>query len=157
VFVLEKVSGFSVVDGSARVCVNPKLHNLDVVYSAAYTFLDKAYILLDGDPDNEIIVTIRPKDGYNAEKLGFEFSNELLNYSHYKSKVKELGVVRQVILQRALLVYDTKNANYEDGNSEEVDSLIDEDLDFEDVEDIATPWEEKYGDKEDSSKIKKEE
>jgi His-Xaa-Ser system protein HxsD len=131
-----------IIDGSAKVSVNPKIHNLDVVYSAAYVFLDKAYILLDGDPEKEIIVTLKPKEGNDAEKLGLEFSNELLNYSHYKSKTKDLGAIRQAILQRALLIYETPK----EIKPEETDKDLDGDF-LDDPEGIAVPWEEKYGNK----------
>jgi His-Xaa-Ser system protein HxsD len=131
---------------SAIISVKPKIHNLDVVYSAAYTFLDRAYILLDGDPDKEIIVTMKPKGKEDPEKLGLEFNNELLNYSHYKSKVKDLGEIRQAILQRSLLIFEKKDEE----KKEEIDDfeLDEKDMDFlDDPEGIAIPWEEKYGKK----------
>jgi len=40
-------SDIKVEKDSVIVSINPKLYDLETVYSAAYVFLDKAYILLD--------------------------------------------------------------------------------------------------------------
>ena len=48
--------------------INPKLYSLETVYSAAYVFLDRAYILLDGDPKEKIVVKLKPKKEENLEK-----------------------------------------------------------------------------------------
>lgn len=122
-------------DGNCtRVVVNPGLYPLDVIYSASYVFIDKAYIMLDGDPKKEIVVELRPKSkGADLEKLGRDFLNELLNYCMYKSQVEKNSELRKLILQRALLTNDILE---EEGESE---SYID------DPDGIAIPWEEKYG------------
>ena len=49
-------------EGYALISINPKIYPLDVVYSAVYILLDKAYIVIDGDPEEEIIVEIRSKE-----------------------------------------------------------------------------------------------
>ena len=43
------------------VSVNPKLYPLDTIYSASYMISEKAYVVLNGDPDSEVMVTIRKK------------------------------------------------------------------------------------------------
>lgn len=83
--------------------VNSKIYPLEIIESAAYVFTDRAYIILDGDPENEVIVMIKPKQGYDKRILESEFHNELLNYKTYarfSDKNKEL---RLAILQRALV------------------------------------------------------
>ena len=52
-------TNLKVKKGFVILTVNPKIYPLETVYSAAYTFLDKAYILLDGDPKKEIIVKLK--------------------------------------------------------------------------------------------------
>lgn len=145
------------------IYVNPKIYPLDVIYSAAYVFLDRAYILLDGDPKKEIIVELRFKEktegkskGKKLEKLGREFGNELLNYADYKQRAEKTKEIKQLLLQRALLTNDAslkeseENAGF-DNSSEE----LEEDKSYlEDPEGIAIPWEEKYGSKEVKSKKK---
>jgi His-Xaa-Ser system protein HxsD len=149
---------------SFLIYVNPKTVPLEVVYSAAYVFLDKAYIVIDGNPDKEIIVKIRPKKEADGEKLPLEFNNELVKYCEYKANCENNKELRQIILQRALLSNDPasfedingqegageKNedgaAADEDGLPQDISDLEDDDEDFlDDPEGIAIPWEEKYG------------
>jgi hypothetical protein len=46
---------------SVVVSVNPKIFPLEVIYSAAYVFLDRAYIMIDGDPQEDILVQLKTK------------------------------------------------------------------------------------------------
>lgn len=135
------------------VSINPKIYPLDVIYSAAYVFLDKAYVLLDGNPKEKVTVELKPKEKHDLEKLGREFNNELLNYAQYKKQAKLNAPIRQILLQRALITNDPSLVEKEDDL--DLDDL-DDDLDYlEDPEGIAIPWEEKYGKKAKKSKPKK--
>jgi len=118
---------------SCIISVNPKMYSLDVIYSAAYVFLDKAYVLVDGDPNEEVIVELKPKEEYDLEKLGREFNNELINYANYKDFSIKNKNIREIIIQRALLTNDS--------------SLVEESKRIEDPLGIAIPWQEKYGKK----------
>jgi His-Xaa-Ser system protein HxsD len=60
-----------------EISLNPKIYPLEALYSAAYVFLDRAYIRFEGDPDKEIKVLIKPKG--DEEKIADEFMNELIN------------------------------------------------------------------------------
>ena len=128
------------------VSVNPKIFPLEVIYSAAYAFLDKAYIIIDGDPEEEITIELKPKEkGSDPGILGREFNNELLNYSAYSVQAEKNAAIRQMMIQRALFTNDnelekmfgaeSKDASYED-----------------DPEGIAVPWEEKFGEKNEKPK-----
>jgi len=110
------------------VSINPKIYFLDVIYSAAYILLDKAHIVLDGDPEEEIIAEIRPKGKQDLRALAMAFNDELLNYSVYKTQSEKNKGIRQAIIQRALL---TSGFN-------------DKDTEIEDPDGIAVPWEDKY-------------
>ncbi len=112
------------------VSVNPKIYSLDVVYSAAYVLLDKAYVVIDGDPGEEIFVEVRAKDGDSVE-VARELNNQLINYAVFKTKSTENRAITDSIVQRAL-------ATNEDSMDE---SYLDDPLG------IAVPWEEKYGDR----------
>ncbi len=84
--------------------VNPKIYPLEVIYSAAYIFLDRAYLLIDGNPEEEIFVQMKPKNkNENLEKLGNEFNNELLNYAVYVVQAVRNQPLRKAIIERALL------------------------------------------------------
>lgn len=90
--------------GIVSISVNPKLYSLDVVYSAAYIFTEKCYVLLDGDPLQEIIVELKPKfPNVNLEELGREFNNELINYANYDLQFKKNIRLREILLQKILL------------------------------------------------------
>ena len=125
-------------EGCVLVSINPKIYSLDVIYSAAYILLDKAHIVLDGDPEEEIIAEIRPKGKQDLKGLGMGFNDELLNYSVYKTQSEKNKDIRQVIIQRALLT----------------NGFDDEASEIEDPEGIAIPWEDKYG-KDNKNKQKK--
>jgi len=124
------------------VKVNPKVYPLEAVYSAAYVFMDRAYIVLDGDPEKEILVNIKLKSGGCLEKIGNEFNNELLNYADYLARAKETKKLREMFLQRAIITNDPAMAEPEEDI--DFDDLEDDDA-LEDPEGIAVPWEEKYG------------
>ncbi len=95
---------FEVIDGAVGLTLSPKIYPIDVVYAAAYVFLDRCYIVLDGDPEREILVEVRPKKAdQDLERLGFEFYNELLNYATFKSRSAKSKNIRETIVQRALL------------------------------------------------------
>lgn len=88
----------------ASIRINPKIYPLEIVCSAAYSFVDRAYILLDGDPEKEITANLEFKDGTREpEKLVQEFLEELLNYLVYYSHRRENQEIRKILLERALL------------------------------------------------------
>lgn len=91
-------------EGFVFVSINPKIYPVDVVLSAAYVFTDKCYVLLDGDPKDEIIVELRPKSqNEDLEKVGREFNNELIHYANYAVQAIKNSKIREAILQRVLL------------------------------------------------------
>ena len=131
--------------------LNPKIYNLDSIYSASYVFLDRAYFLLDGDPEKEVYVKIKPKlNDTNAEKLALEFANELVNYEDYRQRAEMTKTIRETLLQRALITNDPGSLPVEDDKIDEeiqkiLEEIDDDDDVFDDPEGIAVPWEEKYG------------
>ena len=134
--------------------LNPLFYPLEVVYSASYALIDKAYFSFDGDPDKEIIVNVVPKENVESEQLRKDFNNELLNYLEYKMNYERNKDIRHVILQKALELGSSTIQNFS-GNSEQFSSeniededLFDDDDDLDFIDDdpleIALPWEEKY-------------
>jgi His-Xaa-Ser system protein HxsD len=119
--------------GGITFKLNPKVYPIETVYSAAYVFLDKAYVFLDGDPEKEILVTLKHKEGGDLENLRGEFMNELINYADYRQRAKETLRLRELLMQRAML---TNLA--ETGESEGVESYLG------DLEDVAIPWEDAF-------------
>ena len=83
--------------------INPKIHPLPVIQSAAYVMTDSTYVILDGDPEKEIMVQLRPKDAdSNLEELGRKFSEELLNYDVYMVMSEKTRDLRNMIFHKAL-------------------------------------------------------
>ena len=141
-------------DKSIRIAVDSNIYPLDVVTSASYVFLDKAYVFIEGDPAKELIVNMVPKKGHDPEKLGMEFNNELLNYALYKKQSEKNAPVKEAIIQRALMTAEFAP----DPPPAEVPEFDESDADFlDDPEGIAIPWEEKFGDSKKKSGGKKDE
>ena len=133
-------------ENNCIVYINPEIYPLDIIYSAAYVFIDKAYIVLDGDPKKEIKVILKPKTEYDLNKLGMEFNNELLNYVVYKEQSRKNKGIREAIMQRALVTNDLSIVGEDDLFNDKFDEKEIDDY-LEDPEGIAIPWEEKYGKK----------
>ena len=129
----EKISNMEIhkEQNYVLVNINPKFFPLEVIYSALYIFLDKAYAVVDGDPAIQVIVELKPKKESNLEELGREFNNELLSYANYSEMSKKNQKIREILLSRALLPAAKPEIKPEE--------------EFEDPEGIAIPWEEKYG------------
>lgn len=94
-------------EGYVWVSINPKIYSLDLVCSTAYLFTDDCYVLIEGDPDEEIIVELRPKKEKDLKALGGEFNNELLKYAAYAANSTRNAKIRELILKRALLLNNT--------------------------------------------------
>ncbi|MBI4450899.1 hypothetical protein HY642_02910 [Candidatus Woesearchaeota archaeon] len=108
-------------DGRCIVKVQTRLFPMDVIYTAAYSLLDKAYVVLDGDPSDFVLVEIRSKAGTDHERLANLFNDQLLNYAVYKTQSERNAALRQIILQRALLSngFDASSqATLEDKNAQ---------------------------------------
>jgi His-Xaa-Ser system protein HxsD len=97
---------YTIKDGFSVLTLNPRLYNLDTIYSALYQLIDDAYVVLDGDPDIEIEVRLSWKDDKkNDEKqlgeLAKEFLNQLVNYTYYKINTKKREFLRALMLKKS--------------------------------------------------------
>jgi len=136
-------------DGIVTVSINPKIYPLDVVFSAGYVFTEKNYVLIDGDPEEEIVVELKPKGKEDIEKLGRNFNNELVNYASYAVQTMKNQRLRESILNRVLLTYSEGQDCVEPASEESCEEIAtpweEEGSWLDDPEGIAVPWEEKYG------------
>ena len=122
---------------TVSIRVKTKIFPLEVIYSASYAMLDRAYIFLDGDPNDEIFACFTGKKEQTAEelvKLGRDFNNELINYAVYITQATRNKGLREAIIKRALF---TNSAEYDVKKASE--SKDDEDF-LKDPEGIAKPW-----------------
>jgi len=149
----------------AVVSINPKVFPLEVVYAACYVLLDKAYFILDGDPEKEIKVIIKSKDKKakksDLENIALRLHDELINYATYAVQAARNQAVREAIIKRALATNLTEEEYCEECEEElkedeeekrkgktedllkkkaEEIKMPDEDLFIDDPEGIAKPW-----------------
>lgn len=97
--------------------VNSEIYDINIVSSAAYIMIDKAFVILDGDPKTNIKVEIRrKKPEQDVKKLVEDFNDELLNYKTYHIQSERNKNIREMILQRVLI---TNNPDYFKKRSEE--------------------------------------
>jgi len=164
------------LDNAVQFSVNPKVYPLDLVYQAAFIFIDRTYAYLDMDAKGQIVVQLKGKAALDApalDALAGEFRNELLNQAVRKQLAKENKRLRELIVAKALFsaarpqelreVMDSLESRrpvseepaprpWDDATKEEQDELdrllaeIEKDF-AEDPMGIAVPWDEKYGDK----------
>ncbi len=96
-------TSFSVTEDRAIIRLNPLVYSLDMAYATAYPFLDRVWILFDGDPASEIIITlIRKTSSMDMEKFAKDFLNELVSVTNYFKQFEINRDVINAVLQRAL-------------------------------------------------------
>lgn len=118
--------------------LNPQLYSLQVIYGASYVFIDRAYILLDGDVKKSIKVFIKGKKRLSRkslEALAGEFKNELLNYALREKLNQASRKIRECTIEKALAIPDPGIL----GQPQDYADYLKDPLG------IAIPWEEKYG------------
>lgn len=118
------------------ISVNPRIYPLEVVYFASYSLMDRAFIILGGDPEKEILVEIRPKKEKELEILGMEFNNELINYAVYVIQSQRNKNEKEMLMRRALQTSMESREEYR-----ECEDLIGNPP-IDDPENIAKPWKE---------------
>jgi len=116
------ISDFDKDTKFASVNVNLEVYSLQSIYAAGYVFLDKAYILLDQDKGKQIKVHIFSRFGDDLKKLALDFCNELINYSHYFSRVESNSANIKTIMQRVLFSVNPKFA--EEAEEQEIKDLL---------------------------------
>jgi His-Xaa-Ser system protein HxsD len=157
---------------SAVFSANPKVYNLEALMQAAYTFVDRCYVLLDKDDDGRFVVRLKTRqnaaDDVALEALAGEFQNELLHAAFRDRLTRRTQKVRELIVGRALFsagggaMEPTAGATGPEMAARPQDALPDvplpdlpeevlrdleklEQMDYmDDPLGIAVPWEEKY-------------
>lgn len=109
----------------ASINLNANVYSLQSIYAAGYVFLDRAYILLDKAKTGDIKIYLFSKDNNtDLKKLALEFYNELLNYSHYFSRVESNSGIIKTIMQRVMFSVNPKFA--EEAEEQEIQDLLKE-------------------------------
>jgi His-Xaa-Ser system protein HxsD len=92
----------------ALVSVNPKIFSLGVVFAAAYVLLEKAFIVIDGNPAEQIIVSLRPKKGNNLQGIACEFNEQLINFAVNFDQSERTKAIREEFIKQAFLTHSQK-------------------------------------------------
>lgn len=134
---------------SVVISINPKIFPLSVVYSAAYDYISTADVLIDGDPEEELLVEMQPIEKNSAEllnRLGNDFNNSLIDYALFWLNASNNQATRELILSYAL---HSDEVEFEVNKFKQmVSGPVAEDEEKENVsylddpEDIAKPWSE---------------
>jgi His-Xaa-Ser system protein HxsD len=85
----------------AIVSVNPKIYPLNVVFSASYLMMDRAFVVIDGNPETEIVVSLRPRAKEKPEALARQFNDELLNYAVNDCESRKTALLREELVKSA--------------------------------------------------------
>lgn len=154
----KKFQGTLIKKGKSKIIVkiNPRIYPLEVIYGAAYSFMDRAYVDISGSPQRQISLTLASKEDLNRkelEKLAGEFKNELLNYALRREISRNNKEIREYIISRALFSSVTpveeefnliKKKIRETEKRDRAQKIKKGDF-VDDPLGIAIPWEEKYG------------
>ncbi len=140
-------------ESALKLTINARIYPLEAVMAASYTFLDRAYVLLDKDK-TDLVVQLWPKEGQAARATEGDFYNELLNEALRLKISKQNQQVREMVINRALFAATNTNVEEEvlDRALDSLDNLDDLNLDLDsdnldfldDPLGIAVPWEEKF-------------
>lgn len=81
--VSELIGNFEINSNENKVIVfvNPKIFPVSAVNKAASFFGESAWVSVEGDPKEELVIEIKPKVNKDLELLGREFNNKLLEMS----------------------------------------------------------------------------
>ena len=116
---------FEKVDDWIKVPVNLNVYPLQAVHSSGYAFMDRAHVRLEEEKKGEVAVWLQSKnDKQDLQELALEFSDELLNYAHYFSRLKINAENMKLLLQRAL--FSASPSIVKEAEEKEIENLIKE-------------------------------
>ena len=143
-------------ESGLALTINPRVYPMEAVMSAAFAFLDRAYVLLDKTKEGTVVRlwSKNPKSDADDRVTEGDFYAELLNEALRVRVAKQNQQVREMVINRALFAATNTNVEEEvlDQALDSLDDLDDLDLDLDsdnldfldDPLGIAVPWEEKY-------------
>ena len=100
---MEGVEVFS--DGLCHtVEIDSSFFDKEVVMTTAYSFMDRFYVKISGDPLGSILVSLLPKgQDIDSGSIEGEFGNALLAYAQHQMMAKGSKQVREMIVYSALM------------------------------------------------------
>jgi His-Xaa-Ser system protein HxsD len=146
----QDIAAIDLADGSVAVSIDATTYTLEALYAASFTFLDRAYVLLERPSPERYRVLLAPKkaDGElraQLVRLAGEMANELLAAAYRQRLQAENRALVESVTLRAM-----RGALGPPEAAPSLDELEGFDFSAEAFEDplgIAMSWEEKYGKK----------
>ncbi|OGS00719.1 MAG: hypothetical protein A3G41_05770 [Elusimicrobia bacterium RIFCSPLOWO2_12_FULL_59_9] len=104
-----------------------RAYGLRVIYAAAYVLMDRAYVLLEGNPKSKVTVYLKLKSdcSQNLKQLRATFLSELATQKLRWMLAEANQPVREHIIKEALQIWNPKQLD--GGNEKQLDSLSGED------------------------------
>lgn len=140
-------------DASVALSIDASTYGLEALYAASYTFLDRAYVLLDRPSPERYRVTLAPKKKVEGElravltALAGELANELLAAAYRQRLHAEHRALIESVTMRAVAGAMGPPAAEPAPSLDELEAFDFSAEAFEDPLGIAMSWEEKYGKK----------
>jgi His-Xaa-Ser system protein HxsD len=127
-------------DGAVSMELDAGVYPLDAIYGAAYTFIDRAYVLLQRPEAGRFRVTLAAKEPAGADLRAMigEFANELLACAWRHEITKHNRAVVETVTMQAF------SGAMGPPSLDELEAFDFTDEPFDDPLGIATSWEEKY-------------
>ncbi|MDF1564256.1 MAG: hypothetical protein P1V51_14500 [Deltaproteobacteria bacterium] len=127
-------------EGVVKATFPLELYDLDDIYGAAYTFIDRSFVYLDLPAENRVQVTFRPRNGSGVpEQIAGDFANELLAQAWRRRIAEHNRPIIEAVAASALS--GAVGGDFLD----DFDEMDFSDDAFDDPLGIALSWEEKYG------------
>lgn len=92
----------------ALVSVNTKIYSMGVIFSAAYVLLEKAFVVIDGNPEKQVIVSLKPKEEASPKALAEEFNEQLINFAVNFDQSERTRKIREEFIKQAFLTHSKK-------------------------------------------------
>jgi len=151
------IAAIDVADASVSISIDAAMYPLEALYAASYTFIDRAFVLLDRPSSERYRVVLAPKKSEGdvrtqLTRLAGELANELLAAAYRQRLHTENRALIESVTMRAMTGALGPPAGsgppaLDAPSLEELEAFDFSAEAFEDPLGIAMSWEEKYGKK----------
>lgn len=141
----EELGGVDLADGAIHLTLDESVYPLDAIYGAAYTFIDRCFVLIDRPKPGRHRVILSPKTGEPTDEalrtMAGELANELLSCAFRHRITRENRATIEAVTMQAIA------GAMGPPTLDELESFDFSEEAFEDPLGIAQSWEEKYAKK----------
>ena len=142
-----ELGGADLSEGAVHLTLDDSVYPLDAVYGAAFTFIDRCYVLIDRPAAGRFRVVLAPKtedaDEGVLRAMAGEFANELLSCAWRHRITRENRATIEAVTMQAIA------GAMGPASLDELEDFDFSEEPFEDPLGIAQSWEEKYAKKDD--------